>query len=309
MANNKKYLLVFVLCISLSASGFAQLIQKNNWGFNVGAVFAIGNRFQRLGITLQSYYLYNFTQLNAEMRVYRSFINLAPNVEYNEIVTSAGVVFGYGSKHEAYNPFLSNISNQTGYENSVAYSYNAYWPQKVKTRQQTGTLAFQFNNFSIIGENDILGHTFYDRFRTGAFLLQYQYQNKYQFAVNCTMWTGKMGNKIMGNPHFPAGYMDTTGGVYTNYSHGLLSAQAKMYVENGQTLQANLGVDAEQVRNIVQNKLIHDVAFIPRKWFTRVNAHIPMLDTEDQQYLYKENQKIKKPELYINMFSNASVFY
>lgn len=241
--------------------------------------------------------------------MYRSFINLAPAADYNEIVTSAGLVFGYGNKRESYNPFLSNISNQTGYTHSVAYSYNAYWPQKVKTRQQTGTLTLQFTDFSIISENDILGHSFYDRFRTGAFLLQYQYQNKYQFALNCTMWTGQMGNKIMGNRHFPAGYMDTTGGVYTNYSHGLLSAQVKMYADQGQNLQANLGVDAEQVRNFVQNKLIHDLIFIPRKWYKPINSHIPMLDTEDNQYLYKEGQKIKKPELYFNLFSNAALFY
>lgn len=262
-----------------------------------------------MGITLQTYYIYNFAQLNAELRFYHNLKNLGPANQYGEIVTSAGAVFGYGAKQTCYNPFLSGVSNQTGYTNSIGYSYNMYWPHKIKTRQQTGTIALQFNNFSIITENDILGHSYFDRFRTGAFLLQYQYQNKYQFALNCTMWTGQMGNKITGNPNFPAGYMDTTGGTYTNYSHGLLSAQCKMYLDQGQNVQANIGIDAEQVRNFVQNKLIHDMVFIPRKWYKPINAHIPMLDTEGKQFLYELGQKIKRPELYWNIFSDAALFY
>jgi hypothetical protein len=303
----KLLLLLFFACLGLKGS--AQLFTGKNLGFNIGLVFSEGNKFKRIGITFQTYYLYGFAQVNAEVRLYHNILNLGPEDQYGEIVTSAGVVCGYGTKQDQYNPFLSNISNQTGYTKSVAYSYNAYWLRKIKTKQQTGTIALQFGNFSIISENDILGHTYYDRFRTGAFLLQYQYQNKYQFALNCTMWTGQMGNKISGNPHFPSGYMDTTGGKYTNYSHGLLSLQCKMYLDQGQNVQANVGVDAEQVRNFVQNKLIHDMVFIPKKWYKRINSHIPMLDTEGKQYLYEPGQKIKKPEPYINISTNGALFY
>jgi len=309
LTNFKKYVIASTLCFSLSTAGFAQLVQYSNYGFNIGIVMALGNKFQRLGITLQTYYIYNFTQLNAEVRFYHNFKNLGPTTQYGEMVTSAGAVFGYGPKQECFNPFLSSISNQTGYTNSVGYSYNAYWPHKIKTRQQTGTIALQFNNFSIISENDILGHTYFDRFRTGAFLLQYQYKNRYQFAFNCTLWTGQMGNQVKDHPNFPSGCMDTTGSVYPKYSHGLLSAQFKMYLDQGQNLQTNIGVDAEQVRNFVQNKLIHDLVFIPRKWFKPINCHIPMLDTAGNQYLYNPGQKIKKPEVYWNVFSAASIFY
>ena len=297
-----------MLCFSLSVTGFAQMVQQANWGFTVGAVMALGNKFQRLGISLQTYYFYNIAQVNAEVRFYHNFKNLGPIRQYGEIVTSAGLVIGYGPKQDLHNPFLSSVSNQTGYTNSVAYSYNAYF-NKIKTKQQTGTLALQFNTFSIISENDILAHPYFDRFRTGAFLLQYQYKNLYQFAVNCTMWTGQLGNQVKGNPNFPNGCMDTTGSVYPKFSHGLLSAQFKMALDQGQNFQANLGIDAEQVRNFVQNRLIHDMIFIPRKWFKPINCHIPMLDTEGNQYLYNPGQKIKKPELYWNVFSGAAAFY
>jgi len=103
--------------------------------------------------------------------------------------------------------------------------------------------------------------------------------------------------------------MDTTKGIYTNYSHGLLSVQNKINVGFGQNVQFNAGVDAEQVRNGLQNQLIHDLKFLPKKWNKAKNCHIPMLDTEGNQYLYNKNQKIKKATPYFNVFTNPHLFY
>jgi hypothetical protein len=285
------------------------MIRERNFGASVGAVIAIGNRFHRMGLVVHGYYFYKFVQVNAEVRVYHSLKNLGPKFEYNEAVTSLGAVIAYGNKQDYYNPFLNSVSNQTKHRYSVAYSYNAYF-NKIKTKQSTGTIALQFGDISLIGENDIFAKPILDRFRTGALLLQYQYKNVFQTAINCTMWTGKMGNSIRDDKNFPAvGYMDTVSGIYTKYSHGLLSAQFKLNMGYGQNAQLNLGVDAEQVRNAVQNRLFHDLVFIPRKWYKPINCHIPMLDRDGNQYLYKKDQKIKKPEFYWSAFSNASVFY
>ena len=262
-----------------------------------------------MGLTLQGYYFYDFVQVNAEIRVYHSLKNLGPKIEYNEAVASAGLVLAYGKKQNYFNPFLNSVSNQTKRRYSVAYSYNAYF-NKIKTNQKTGTFALQFGSVSLISENDLFAHPTLDRFRTGAFLVQYQYKNIFQAAANCTMWTGKMGKEIRDDKEFPyVGYIDTTGGLYTNYSHGLLSAQIKFNLGYGQNAQLNLGVDAEQVRNAIQNRLIHDMIFIPRKWNKPINCHIPMLDEKGNQYLYRKEQKIKKPNFYWNTFSNASLFY
>jgi len=270
-------------------------------------VSALGNRFQRIGLTVQAYYFSDFVQINAEVRVYHNFKNLGPPGQYNELVTAAGLVLGYGAKQKEHNPFLSSVSNQTKYTSSVGYSYNLYF-NKIKTTQQTGIIALQFNKFSIISENDIFARAIKDRFRTGAILALYQYKNLYQFAVNCTMWTGQMRKKITNDKSFPFyGYMDTTYGLYAHYSHGLLSGQFKMALNNGQDLQANIGVDAEQVRNFVQNRLVHDV--IPTKGHWPKNCHIPMLDNKGNQYLYRPGQKIKPPHLYWNLFTAAASFY
>lgn len=309
MTRSKKYFLFTILLLEFSFFSYSQFVRAKNFGVSVGAVIAVGNRFHRMGLVLQGYYFYEIVQINAEARVYHSLRNLGPKFQYNEAVLSLGGVIAYGGKQNYYNPFLCSVSNQTKRRFSVGYSYNAYL-NKIRTKQKTGTIALQFGEISLISENDLYAHPMLDRFRTGAFLIQYQYKNIFQAAVNCTMWTGKMGNQCRMDKEFPhVGYIDTTGGLYTNYSHGLLSAQFKLNAGMGQNAQLNLGVDAEQVRNAIQNRLIHDMIIIPRKWFTPINCHIPMLDENGNQYLYRKGQKIKRPNFYWNAFSNASLFY
>ncbi|MCD6010189.1 MAG: hypothetical protein K0Q79_51 [Flavipsychrobacter sp.] len=269
----------------------------------------MGNKFQRIGGTIQGYYCYDFMQVNAEVRAYRNFKNLGPVGQYNELVTSAGLVVGYGAKLKEHNPFLSPVANQTKYINSISYCYNAYF-NKIKTTQQTGIVTLQFNRLSIISENDIFARPKLDRFRTGAFLVQYQYKDLYQFAINCTMWSGQMRHSVVGDKDFPFScYQDTTNSVYANNSHGLLSGQFKMAIGNWQTLQTNIGVDWEQVRNAVQNHMLHDVLLGPALWPKSQNCHLPVLDTEGNQYLYKPGQKIKRAQPYWNVFTSAATFY
>lgn len=284
--------------------------QSKNIGFNIGANFAFGTHFQRFGLNFNLFYTNTFIQTNSEARMYFSFKNLGPKFIYEEMVLAQGLVFGYGGKQNFYNPFINSISNQTGYKNSVAYSYN-YYINKIKTSQVTGIAAFQFNSVSVILENDILAKPMLDRFRTGAFLIQYQYKDLFQAGINCALWTGKMGNpvNIDHDKIYTKCYMDTTAGVYTNISHGLLSAQFKYNIGLFQNVQANIGVDAERVRNVVQNRFIHNMRFIPKKLNKTHNCHIPMIDDKGEQYLFKEEQKVKKPELYWNVFSNANLFY
>jgi hypothetical protein len=301
--------IVSVFLFSTNLQSQDLIYKSSNSGFNIGINLAVGTHFQRLGLNFNFFYINNFFQSNSELRAYFSFKNLGPKFIYKELVLSQGVLFGYGTTKHPFNSFISSISNQTGYLHSVAYTYNAYF-NDVKTTQQTGIISLQFNQITFATENDILARPFYDRYRTGAFLLSYQYENLFQAGVNSTLWTGRMGRTITGDTNYKAiCYMDTVRGTYTNHSHGLLSAQFKYNLGRSQTAQANVGIDAEQVRNAFQNKLIHDFCFIPANWFKRTNCHIPMLDNKGGQYLHKPDQKIKKPKPYLNVYTNAGVFY
>lgn len=301
-----KFITFFLIGFYSSVS--AQLEIEKNFGFNVGFISAFGTHVQRFGIVVQGYAAYNFAQINASVRIYDNFKDLGPKGEHAELNAALGLCLGYGSRTKKENWFMSSISNQTGYINSVSYSYNV-WYNKIKTSQVTGIIALQFNHFSIISENDILAKPMLDRFRTGAFLIQYQ-DRQFQYAVNCTMWTGKMGACEKNDSLFPSrGYMNTIDGFYCNLSHGLLSGQIKYANEYGQYLQANAGIDAEQVRNMVQNKIIHDMPLIPKKWNKAQNMHIPMIDSTGNQYLYHPGQKIRKPKLFLNAYTSPNIFY
>jgi hypothetical protein len=307
MRKKFRYAIAFICICSLFKSQEI-LFRQNGLGLNLSANFALGTHFQRLGLNLNVFYVQQALQVNTELRSYFSFKNLGPKKIYSETVVSQGIVVGYGKLSPFLNPFYTSISNQTQLSNSIAYSYNVYL-NRIKTGQVTGIVALQFKNISFITENDILAKPLLDRFRTGAVLLQYQFEDKYQAGINCSMWTGKLGGSVQSD-YFPSGcYMDTTNGVFTRYSHGLLSAQFKYHVGLGQVFQTNFGIDAEQVRNVLQNRIIHDAAFLPKKLFKRYNCHIPMLDVKGDQYLYLKGQKIRRPRPYFNFFSNPSLFY
>ncbi|PBQ31824.1 hypothetical protein CNR22_08605 [Sphingobacteriaceae bacterium] len=301
---------LFLLCsfATLHAQEFP--VKTDQLGFSAGLNLAFGTHFQRLGVNFNFYYVFDHVQANSEIRAYFNFKGLGPKLRYPELVLAQGIVFSAGREKDYFNPFISSVSNQTKYENAIAYSYNA-WFNKIKTTQQTGIIAIQVQNFSLITENDILARQMLDRFRTAAALIQYQYKDQFQAAVSCAMWTGSMGRRheIRRSEFNYECYMDTAGAVYGNTSHGLLSAQIKYNLGYSQNAQLNLGIDAEQVRNGVQNKFIHDMRFIPKKWNKAKNCHIPMLDENNNAYLYQEDQKIRKAKLFLNAFTNANVFY
>jgi Bacterial toxin 23 len=301
-----------VLAILLTTNGLCQekTYPNTNYGLYAGLNLAFGTHTQRIGVNAGFYFYYDWFQSNTEIRVYRDRKNLGPNTPHNELVLSQGLVYAYGKRNREKNVFMSSVSNQTGYDHAFAYTYNLYF-NHIRTTQQTGILALQFEDVFFITENDLLARPALDRFRTGAFLLMYQYQNLYQFAINCTMWTGQMGNKqsLVDPKAFSHCYMDSSGGRYTNYSHGILSMQMKAALPYDQNLQLSLGVDAEQIRNAVQNKIIHDMVMLPKKWRPKNNCHIPMIDTKGNPYLYQEDQKIKPAKLYLNIFANPSFFY
>ncbi|MES2567327.1 MAG: polymorphic toxin type 23 domain-containing protein [Bacteroidota bacterium] len=295
---NIKFIIFFIIGFYSNIRG--QILAEKKIGFTVGFVGAIGTHFQRFGFVFQGYAVSGFAQLNGSFRVYENFRNLGPRGEHTEFSSSLGFCMGYGEIIKEKNLIISSISNQTGYKNSFAYSYNLYL-NRIKTTQVTGTIAFQFYRISIITENDLLAKPALDRFRTGAFLVQYQTQH-FQYAVNCTMWTGKLGETVKNDSLFPGkGYINTVGGVHQNLSHGLLSAQIKYSNHFGQYLQANAGVDAEQVRDIVQNKFLHGI--IPG------NYNMPMIDTTGNQYLYRKDQKIRKPKMLLNAYTSPNIFY
>jgi hypothetical protein len=276
---------------------------------NIGLNAAFGTHFKRIGIKASYSYVYGHFQANTEARAYFSFRSPGPRAKYPELVLSQGFVGSFGNEAAA-NRFFSSVSNQTAYNNSIGYSYNLYF-NTIGTTQQTGIISVQVASFNLITENDILARPTLDRFRTAAMLLQYTFEERIQAGVACVLWTGQMGHKReINNPHFSAGcYMDSTGGRHTQVSHGLLSAYGKYDAGYGQTVQLNAGIDAEEVRNVIQNKLMHDMLLGKKTMQRKPNCHILMLDQNGGPFLYLEGQQIRRKKMFLNLFSNPNIFY
>lgn len=303
----KHIILILIAIYCCNKSAFTQQYQEGKFGINIGVVLAIGTHINRLGVSINSYYQNDHFQLNPELRLYFNAKNLGPTKQSVEAVVSLGAIYSYGKKDTSISHFYSPISNQTQRNNSFGYAYHYYF-NNIKTNQSTGTISIQVSNYNFIAENDLFAQPKLDRYRTGAFLLQYR-KDKYLIGLNTTLFTGKMGQRVTDDTYpFNHVYENTDGGKYTQFSHGLLSAQFSYAGDFYQTYQTNVGIDGERIRHAVQNRFMHDIFVMPRLT-GNINAHIPMLDDKGKQYLFKEGQKVKPMRFYMNLFSNPAIFY
>ncbi|MEP6949283.1 MAG: polymorphic toxin type 23 domain-containing protein [Ginsengibacter sp.] len=300
------FLILFFLLTILTK---AQTFSGKKFGLNIGLLIAAGTHFDRIGISCAGYYTHETYQFNPGFKIYYNFKNIGPSKKYFEFAASVGAIISYGSNDSLKNLFISPAGNQTIKRNSVGYAFN-YYLNHIKTSQATGTVSLQFGKFQIICEDDLFAGGIRDEFRTGSILAQY-HDRDFQYGINFfTGWTGKRGRHT-DDPNYPSrnGYMDMTHSLYGNISAGLFSAQIQYAASHGQIIQGSIGIDAEQVRNFFQNKLVHQLFFSPKKGHWRGGADLPMIDSEGKMYLYKKGQKIRPATLYANLFANPNLFY
>ncbi len=276
-----------------------------NAGVSLGLSVYLGNKTDRVGAFVGAWVCYDFVQINSGARVYYNFKNLGPPGKYWEFNGYGGTMLTWGKRDDTENPFVTNVSNQTGRRYGIAYSYNIYC-DGIGTSQKTGTVAVQLNKISIITENDLLGDN-KDRYRTAAATVQYRHESSV-FGLSAILWTGESGAKVT-DTDYPSrgGYKES--GRFGKYSHGILCVQAQQYLGYKQNLQAAAGIDAERIRHVFQNKIIHDYAFLPADWVKKPGAHVPMLDSEGNPYLFRPEQKIRKSTPYFNLAANPALFY
>ena len=276
-----------------------------NGGATAGMTVYFGNKTNRVGIFAGAWIRHDFVQLNPGIRFCYHFKNLGPDGRCRELNSYTGLLLAWGKRDSMENPFITNVSNQTKRRNSVAYSYNIYG-NNMGTSQKTGTFALQFSKISLITENDLFGDT-KDRFRTGATSIQYQRESVI-LGVSLLMWTGEKGVRVSGTD-YPSRNGYRVQGRFGQYSHGILCLHARQYLGYGQNALISGGVDAEQIRHLFQNRIIHDMAFLPARWVKNPNSHVPMLDTEGEMFLYQPGQKIRKPTPYFNAAVNPALLY
>jgi len=287
------------------------LIPFQDGGLQAGICFSAGSHLLRAGIWVQGYYVRDVFEAKAEARFYMNYKSWGPGGSFFECQISPAIQMGFDKKDSTFfSPFFFIYSPHTGRKCHVGYAMNFYGDSR-RTSQRTGTIWFNSGFFTFFSENDLLAQRMLDRYRTGSFGISWRYQ-VWEWAITSVLWTGKWGSTVRTeHPHFRLGcYLDTTGGILTRYSHGILQVKGNYSGPYGQTFSAGAGIDAERIRDVIQNKLIHDMVFLPKSWLKKSrNCHIPMLDQNGEPYLFRKDQKIKKPKVFLNAGLNESIFY
>lgn len=305
----KSILVLLLIIVGPCCYTQESVFNTDQFGFSAGATLSIGTHVNRLGIFASAYYHNGHVQLNALGKVNYSFRHLGPNGSGWEKQVGLGLVYGFQEGNEG-NPFHHLVSNQMHWQQSIGFGYT-YYRDDWETSQFTGTVGYQAGNFELVHENDAFGISS-DRYRTSAILVAYRHQES-RVGLNNTLWTGNGDDDKVRTIHESDfarfGYKDLSEARHGKFSNGLLSAQWDQAIPYGQTAKLNVGVDSERVRNLLQNKIMHDMYIWPEKWNTAKNPHVPMLDRNGNPYIYGDGQKVKKTKFYFNLGWNENGFY
>lgn len=281
-------------------------------GGRLGVAITLGTPVNRLGISIQLYQYHDFFQVNIGARGYYNLQGYGPRKRGRELQLNGGITLAAGNIDSTWTPLVSAVGNQTKRPYSGSYSYQVYLDD-IGTGQKSGTVALQLNKVFLAMENDIFSGTGRDRYRTGAMMAGYYVQNTL-VSVNALMWTGNTSSskrvfhrESVNGARF--GYYDLSKVEYGKFSHGILALQVDSELGLGQMGSVRIGIDAEQVRHALQNRLIHDALLWPRKWYVHDNEHYPMLDEEGLPYTDKETQKIRKARFVLQGSANSGFFY
>jgi len=316
LLNNKTIIaLLLSLWIGCSDIATAQVGAQVNFRFKIGLIVEYGSHVQRLGVLASTATNFEATQLNAEFRAFYNFKSFGPPLKGVETVWSLGIAQGFGKGYELDYGLVDDHFFKTNRNYTLGYTFRKY-NDRIETTQGTGAIFFAAKSFFLNFENDLFGNrSGKDRFRTGGFSLHYIHE-RWLFTLKNIIWTGetRCPEKVSyTDTDYPSryGYHDVTKCKYGNTAHGIAAAGVTYLPEDwfGQSFTFSLGVDHEKIRHFFQNRLIHDMYFMPDGINPSMNLHYPMLDVDGNAYLFLKDQMLKKATIYAQLAANGHWLY
>lgn len=208
--------------------------------------------------------------------------------------------------------FIKFLDSRT-YKNSVGYTWQRFF-NSIGTTQNVGTFHMRFNKTVSQFSNDVFANTNgKDRYRSGGFAFGF-YENKTLIMTKLLIWTGdshcKEVKKVR-DTDYPArwGYRDVSDCNYGRLSHGILSFFVARDIGYGQVVGTQAGIDSEHIRHFVQNKVFHDLYFVPRFMNKTKNLHLPMKTQNGENYLFKDGQEVRNNRFVWQFSLNPSTLF
>lgn len=299
----------FLFCSLLFTSStavFAQFKSNPLFGGQGGIVFNFGSHQQKIGFTANLFYQDFFYQLNTGTQITFNLNGYGGRKNYWETRTFVGGVLLAGKKQQERSPIFGGLQHQSPFNLGVSYNYIWYFDQ-ANTSQRSGAFGLHIKQFFIAMENDIFGGQGRDRFRTA--ILYAHYRTKFlTYFTECYVWTGetKVSTWVkIRKKGMPNGYRDISELPYGKTSHGIWSFGVHAHLPFGQIGTLKIGVDSEGIRNFIQNRVGHDLIFLPKK-MKRHTPHYPMLD-EDGCPIFDKKEK-RKSRFYFSAGLNDYLF-
>lgn len=297
-------LLILLLLPTMSN---AQTFQSNVFGGSVGLVLNTGTTINSIGLKLNGYYAQYFYQFNAGTELRFSLNSYGKRKNFFEARNGIGLVLLAGPKEHNPDFELSELHHNT---NSLyGFGYNYMWyTDNAGTSQRSGGFGLHINNLSILIENDVFAGQSKDRFRTGALTLTYLY-GSFKFAIGNVIWTGETAGSVWQKiplDKCPSGFRILEDLSYGKTSHGVIYGGLTYSLPFGQACRFRIGIDSEQIRHSIQNRLIHDLIFLPSK-VQRNTPHYPRLDCDGCPVFYKND--IRKNRLFLQLGANDTWSY
>lgn len=282
-----------LLCILLvqSLPLRSQNYVQEHFGGSAGVVLNFGSHVNAIGLNLKGYYTDYFAQLNASTTLYFYSNGYGKRKNFWESRNSVGLVLLAGKKQKDIDFELDALNHQTRYNYGLGYNYIMYF-DNAGTSQRSGGFSIHANNFSIYHENDVFGGQAKDRFRTGQIHFSYRLSD-FKIGMGVKLWTGETANSVwqkISMHKSPSGFRILEDLPFGKTSHGIAYGSLMVNLGYNQIAHLRLGVDSEQVRHTLQNRLIHDLIFLPAK-IERNTPHYPRLDKDGCPVFTKEEAK------------------
>jgi len=301
------------LLLSVFLLSFLAKSQNWNYGYSVGVCFSFGNKANRIGVHAGGYLNKGRFQLNLTQKTYYNFRSLGLKRRGFECQLGGGVQVGFSKEDTIRNWFVGVYDANLPFRHAAGYSFIQYW-DTWGTSQSTGMLNASIYDVGFITENDLFGNLIHqtDRYRTGAFALEYRYKTT-RILTQVILWTHDYSHcTVIDNEDTKKwarfGYYQDNAAKSRNHSLGIWSIGFSQWLPYQQTANINLGLNSEKVRNVIQNEFIHDQPFFPDPLVKRKPAHIPMLGKQGQ-YLHSITDSIRPANFYFNFGLNELPFY
>lgn len=278
----KHCLLIIGLLISFCSS--AQTNVPRHLGGKIGLYLQFGTHEQALGIHLAGYYASHFFQGNIGQQLIYHRKSLGERRRFWETSTALTAFILGGTQALKPDFQIGKYQHQRTFQRGLGFSYLWYYDQ-AGTSQRSGAWIYNEGYVSVVLENDIFGGQGKDRFRTGTLTLSYR-NDWWKLQGQLALWTGETrGSTWFKTPgrKMPNGYRDLSQLPFGSTSHGIFSVGfiAQPHPFGSQVSSLRVGIDSEEIRHIFQNRLMHDLIWLPKR-YPRTTPHYPRLNEAGQ---------------------------